>query len=245
MKCSGTWYRALRVAGAVAIFGILASELRAQGFVGGTPEGSISLGGGDSDGRPASPTVRQPTPTYRPPARTVQPPVRPNYPGPLRKGPPNGGYVGGTRESSPILDRRDLGGGATGGYNPPQRSTWSTQPIPDPFNAQRAINRIDAGIAESLQRRELARQRYQYGGGYARDLNAFRREQARIQALQQARIGVLRSYSANPQALRRAEANARATYGLNAGRYRGALDTRRPIGERATSRWLNNPNYRQ
>lgn len=112
-------------------------------------------------------------------------------------------------------------------------------------NPRRAVNRIDQRLAELLDRRELARTNYQYGGGYQRDLRDFNDLQREIVKLQDQRIGIIRANLRDQRALRQFENNYRATRGLNAQKYQRMRDTTWPIGDEATARWLNEPNYQQ
>jgi hypothetical protein len=146
---------------------------------------------------------------------------------------------------SRILEPRDIGGESDSPPPPPPpNQQWSTQSTPDPFNPRRAIDRIDDELVKALEQRELARERYEYGGGYDHDLDAYRDYNDKIKALQDQRIDLLRQYAKNPQGLKRAEQDYQATRGLRDPRYRGILDSRRPT-EAQRSDWLNDPNFRQ
>jgi hypothetical protein len=145
---------------------------------------------------------------------------------------------------SQILEPRDIGGESDPTPPPAPRQTWSTRSSPDPFNPRRAIDRIDDELIKVLEQRELARERYENGGGFDHDLDAYRDSNDKIKALQDKRIDILRQYAKNPQALDRAEQNYQATRGLRDPRYRGVLDSRRPT-ESQRSDWLNDPSFRQ
>jgi hypothetical protein len=100
-------------------------------------------------------------------------------------------------------------------------------------------------LAELVELRELARTKYEHGGGYDRDLRDYNDLQREIVRLQDRQMQLLRESSADSQTLRQAERNYRATRGLNARRYRGTRDTSWPVGERRVSRWLGDPSYRE
>jgi hypothetical protein len=191
------------------------------------------------------------------------PPGAANLPGPLRKGRQQPAYSSGRTERSPTLtEDRNRGGGfgtrttpGWGNSNVRKNRNWTLggepwrpiQPGANPAagaagNPRRAVNLIDARLAQLLEQRELARTKYEHGGGYSRDLRDFNDLQREIVKLQDQRMGIVRANTANAQTLRQAENNYRATRGLNAQRYRGVRDTSWPVGERPTRRWLNQAN---
>jgi len=217
-----------------------------------------------SNGRyPPSAVRQQGTRAVTPPARTR--PGRSNLSG-RRTNQNRNRYRGGKPEGTPRLTRDRNRGGAFGSRTTRGRSdsrvrknrNWALggepwRPIQMGANPaaraggdpRRAINLIDNRLAELLAQRELARNKYQYGGGYGRDLRDFNDLEREIVKLQDQRMGILRANTSNRQALRQAERNYRATRGLTANRYRGIRDTRWPVGEQRTSRWLNDPDYRE
>jgi hypothetical protein len=234
--------------GTLALASLAADELLAQGFVAGTPEPSITLDRQDrSDG--SAPAARGPAPTFRPPAAQGVPRGNTNYPGALRTGPRGANTLGrntplnqrvlrgGKRERSPILTQDRNGGGGIGRRTPGglggalgKKRNWALG------GDKWRPSRPGRTLAELLEQRELARTKYEHGGGYDRDLRDYNDAQQQILNLQDQQLQTLRANGASPRTLRQAQNNR----GLNAQRYRGVRDTRWPVGERATSRWLNN-----
>lgn len=184
-----------------------------------------------------------------------------------------GGYVAGKPERSVTLTPRDSGKGSGRVFTPSRKPLWQPPartkrrknrnwalggdrwtPAPNigartgravsgMVNTSRILRTIDRSLAELLEQRELSRQIYENGGGFARDQRDFDSYQRQIEQLQDRRMRTVRTSNASRDTIRRAERNWRATRGLRNRRYRGIKDTRWPVGDQAQARWLNDPSY--
>jgi len=184
MKCARTWSRSIARFGVCAFAVTFVSESSAQtGYRAGKREQSITLRTGDSSdgssrrGGGQQQTTRQPQQkNMYPGALRKQPPAKtttPNWGSNVRR--PNPNWTLGGERWRPINPRNDGINGAAG------------------LN-RRNLARIEDRLRELYQQRQVARIKYEHGGGYDRDLNDYRALDRRIRELQAVRGPMLRSY---------------------------------------------------
>ncbi len=226
------------------------------GFVAGTPEGHPGLGRGDSSGRGAGPRATNPLPRNSgPPNRST---VRSNTPTPRLGGgvsrntspanpsrwkAPSGGLLGSKGVAPSNSKRRRSSDKPWGlGGDPPQLGKGNF-PGRAGGNHRRDVAQAESSILQALKSRELARQKFEHGGGFDRDLNDFRRHDREIKAWQRRRLQSALAGADSQAAKDKEQANFQATYGLEQSKYQGMQNSSWPIGEAAASSWLTDPNW--
>ena len=187
MQCARIWSGSIASMGVLGIAMMLTNESAAQSaYRAGRSERSLTLTPGDSDGGSRSRAVQ---PWQYQPRNTIQVQPRPTtqYPGALRRQPQaattwfNGGAYSGRQTSNWTL-----------GGERWQPLTFNNNGINGAALGRRNVARIENELRSLYQLRQVARIRYEHGGGYARDLNDYRALDRRIRQLESARMSWLR-----------------------------------------------------
>ena len=178
MKCTRTCFRSIVCVGACTMAVLLANECWAVGYRAGKSEGSVTLGRDSNSGSSSRVAPVRP-----------QPPAVNRYPGALRKQPPG---------TSPTQNWRPNSGRATPNWGLGGERWRPMNPGNDGINGaaglgKRNIARIETRLRELYQQRQMARTKYEHGGGYPRDLNDYRVLDRRIRELENMRLALLRS----------------------------------------------------